>query len=68
MTKRIFLIKNRYFIFIETLLHVQMYLVCRTIRLGDMSELYKIIMGKYDEDVSNFLKNIETIYQQEKKL
>jgi hypothetical protein len=25
-------------------------------------------MGKYDEDVSNFLKNIETIYQQEKKL
>jgi predicted transcriptional regulator len=33
-----------------------------------MSELYKILMGKYDEDVSNFLKNIETIYQQEKKL
>ena len=24
-----------------------------------MSELYKILMGKYDEDVSNFLKTRE---------
>jgi hypothetical protein len=24
-----------------------------------MSELYKIMMGKYDEDVSNFLKTRE---------